>query len=113
MLTIEKLKQYGADVDTGLSRCGKNEMLYLRLVQICIQELNSGALGEALEAGDLEGAFAIAHKTKGGVTNLALTPVSGPVCELTDLLRTKTPGDYGSLYAKIEREAKTLASLMN
>ena len=31
MLTIEKLQNYGADVDEGLNRCMKNEAFYLRL----------------------------------------------------------------------------------
>ncbi|MBO7519532.1 MAG: Hpt domain-containing protein [Clostridia bacterium] len=113
MLTVEKLKEYGADVETGLSRCANNEALYLRLVKICIEELSSSALGEALEAGDLERAFDIAHKLKGGVTNLALEPVSVPVCEITELLRNKTPGDYGKLYGEITKETDALVALMN
>ena len=32
MLTVEKLKEYGADTNDGLSRCMSNEALYLRLV---------------------------------------------------------------------------------
>ena len=113
MLTVEKLKEYGADVDTGMSRCANNEALYLRLVGICVKELSSTDLGEALEANDLDKAFDIAHKLKGGVNNLALAPVAAPVCELTDLLRNKTPGDYLKLYDAIKKEADTLAALMN
>ncbi len=33
MLTIDDLKTYGADTDTGLARCVGNEALYLRLVK--------------------------------------------------------------------------------
>lgn len=112
MLTIEKLKEYGADVQTGLSRCANNEALYLRLVGLCIGELSSCALGNALNAGDLDKAFDIAHKLKGGVSNLALTPVSKPICELTDLLRNKTPGNYESLYNQIVKETASLSALL-
>ena len=111
MLTIEKLKEYGADVETGLSRCANNEALYLRLVNMCIQELKENGLEAALNAGELDRAFEIAHKLKGGVTNLSLTPIANPVCELTELLRHKTPGDYNSLYQEIESKAKLLAEL--
>ena len=111
MLTIEKLKEYGADTETGLSRCAGNEALYLRLVGICIQELSSDALAQALEAGELEKAFDIVHKLKGGVTNLALTPVAEPVCELTELLRSKTPADFNGLYEVIREETKKLTAL--
>ena len=111
MLTVEKLKEYGADTKQGLSRCAENEALYLRLVDITVRELSSGALGEALDAGDLEKAYYIAHKLKGGVNNLSLTPIAGPLCELTELLRNKTPGDYKALYAEMISKINALAAL--
>ena len=111
MLTIEKLKEYGADVDKGKSRCANNEMLYLRLVKICVQELSTCGLGDALRANDLDRAFEIAHKLKGGVSNLALDPVAAPVSELTELLRNKTPGDYEDLLSKIARETEKLTAM--
>ncbi len=112
MLTIEKLTKYGADVEQGLLRCANNEALYLRLVGLCIKELSSCALGDALKAGDLDKAFEIAHKLKGGASNLALTPISVPICELTDLLRNKTPGDYETLYTEIVKETAALSALL-
>lgn len=111
MLTVEKLREFGADTGKGLSRCANNEALYLRLVGITVQDLSSDALGEALEADDLDKAFDIAHKLKGGVNNLALEPIAAPLCELTELLRQKSPGDYKALYAEIIRKAKELAAL--
>ena len=113
MLTVEKLAEYGADVEKGISRCANNEALYLRLVGLCIEELSSDALGEALKAGDFGKAFEIAHKLKGGVGNLSLTPVSVPICELTDQLRNKTPIDYESLYSKIVSETAALTALLD
>ena len=52
-----------------------------------------------------------AHKLKGGAGNLALDPIFAPVCELTELLRHKTPGDYGKLYGEITDKSKALAAL--
>ena len=111
MLTIDKLKEYGADVETGLSRCVNNEGLYLRLVNMCVQELSENDLEAVLNAGELERAFEITHKLKGGVTNLALTPIEAPVCELCELLRHKTPGDYITLYREIENQTAQLKEL--
>lgn len=108
MITIERLKNWGADVETGLSRCVNNETLYLRLVKICLDEVLSGTLGEALESGESDKAFEIAHKLKGGSGNLALTPINAPLCVLTDLLRNKTLGDCGKLYEEIMKEANKL-----
>lgn len=109
MLTVEKLEEYGADTKKGMSRCADNEALYLRLVDITVKELSSGSLGEALEAGDLEKAYHIAHKLKGGVNNLELKPIAAPLCELTDLLRNKQPGDYKALCDEIMRKTKEIS----
>ena len=111
MITVETLKEYGADVNQGLTRCAGNEALYLRLVQMILTELSSETLGDALQNGDLEKAFEAAHKLKGGVCNLALTPIADPLCELTELLRNKTPGNYGALYSRIVDKTKELSSL--
>ena len=113
MITIEKLKEYGADVEKGLSRCANNEALYLRLVKICVNEVTSCALGETLKEGDLDRAFEIAHKLKGGASNLALDPISVPICELTELLRNKTSGNYDKLYSEIIKQAKFLSDLIS
>ena len=111
MLTIETLKQFGADAETGLTRCAGNEGLYLRLVNICLQELAENELEAALTAGELEKAFDIAHRLKGGVSNLALTPIETPVSALTELLRHQTPGDYDGLYQQIMQKTKELEAL--
>jgi len=113
MLTVEKLQAFGADVAQGLSRCANNEALYLRLVGLCVEELKADALGDALRAHDWDRAFEAAHKLKGGVSNLALDPLSAPVCELTERLRHKTPGDYDELYGEIKKQADTLAALLD
>ena len=112
MLTIENLKEYGADVEKGLSRCADKESLYLRLVKIVVDELASGKLGEALDENSVDKAFEIAHKLKGGVSNVALTPVLAPLSELTELLRNNTPGDYQKLYADIMAETEKLTKIV-
>jgi HPt (histidine-containing phosphotransfer) domain-containing protein len=112
MLTTEKLKEYGAEIEKALPRCGNNEALYLRLVGMCADDLRKDALGEALKDGDLDRAFDIAHKLKGAASNLALTPISDPVSELTELLRGKTPGDYEKLHAQIVLKTDELTELM-
>ena len=112
MLTVENLKEYGADVDMGISRCANNEALYLRLTGMVIDELADGALADALEAGDLDKAFDIAHKLKGGVGNVGLTPVEVPMTELTEMLRNKTGGDYKALVEEIEKETDKLKALI-
>ena len=55
------------------------------------------ALKAAMAAGDARAAFEAVHALKGSTGNVALTPIYGPVCALTELLRGKTDeiGDGG------------------
>ncbi|MBR1863802.1 MAG: Hpt domain-containing protein [Ruminococcus sp.] len=101
MLTIDALRAYGADVEDGLKRCLDNEAFYLRLVNTVIPDTKVGELSAAIAAGDLDKAFELAHALKGMYGNLSLTPLSGPVSEITELLRSRTVTDYGPLMETI------------
>ena len=57
MLTIDGLKNFGANTEEGLGRCMKNEMLYLRLVGMVVNDQNYGKLSAAIESGDLKAGF--------------------------------------------------------
>ncbi|MBR2571097.1 MAG: Hpt domain-containing protein [Clostridia bacterium] len=112
MLTIEQLRNYGANVDDGLRRCMNNEGFYLMLVQKAIKEPSFEGLKAAVEAGDLEKGFEMAHALKGVMGNLALTPVCKPVEEITELLRNRTDADYSALVAEIISQRDRLVALM-
>ena len=57
MLTIDKLRDFGANVEEGLQRCVNNEMLYLRLVDKAIHDPSFDTLREVSEKGDLESPY--------------------------------------------------------
>ena len=96
MLTIDRLRAYGADVDEGMTRCLNNEAFYLRMVGLVLADANFDRLKAAMDAGDARAAFTAAHALKGAVGNVALTPISEPLCALTELLRGKdTPVEGG------------------
>ena len=98
MLTVDALKDYGANTQEGLGRCFNNEAFYLRLVGMGLAEKNFDALRSALDAGDAKAAFEAAHALKGSIGNLALTPIYEPVSQLTELLRGQSgPVDAGDL----------------
>jgi len=101
MLTLESMKQYGANVEEGLSRCMGNETFYFRLVSIVPNEANFAKLKSSIEAEDLDTAFEAAHALKGVTGNLALTPLYQPVFEITELLRARTKMDYSALLNQI------------
>lgn len=88
MITLEKLQGYGADVQSGLSRCMGREDFYLRLINKSLEDTSvTEKLRAAMEAGDIKAGFEAAHALKGVYGNLSLTPVFEPVSELTEILR--------------------------
>lgn len=111
MITIDNLKEYGANVDEGMARCMGNEALYLRLVTTIPAEANFDKLASSIEARDLDAAFDAAHALKGVTGNLALTPLYQAVFEITELLRAKTDTDYTQLLAEIATLRDKLAQL--
>lgn len=111
MITIDKLKEYGANVEEGLSRCMGNEALYLKLVATIPNEPRFAELNKNIAENNLDSAFEAAHALKGVLGNLALTPLYDPVFEITELLRTREPADYTDILSKINEKVETLSDL--
>ncbi len=112
MLSIDSLREYGADIEEGLTRCYGNEEFYLKLVAMILDEPSFGMLKKALDDKDLNAAFEAAHGLKGVSANLALTPLREPVSEITELLRSRTEMDYAPLMERIEKEYEKLETLI-
>lgn len=111
MLTVKALESFGANPAEGLARCFGNEALYLRLVGTVPAEPNFARLQESVAAGDLEAGFDAAHALKGVLANLSLTPLLGPVEEITELLRSRAQTDYTGLLGKVEAERRRLQEI--
>ena len=112
MLTINDLREFGANVDEGLGRCLNNEAFYLRLVGKALADGNYDKLSAAVAAGDMDAGFETAHTLKGVLANLALTPILDPVSQMTELFRRKEEGDYAGLLRTVLAERDRLLSLM-
>jgi len=104
MLTIDLLKELGANAGEGISRCMNNETFYLRMVDMGLRDKNFDALSTAIRENRLSDAFEAAHALKGVLSNLSLTPILKPVQEITELLRAHTEMDYSPLLESIVRE---------
>lgn len=111
MLSIDTLKDFGANVSEGLDRCLNNESFYLRLVKTAAHDQNFEKLADAARKGDLSAAFEAAHALKGVMANLSLTPILEPVSEMTELLRVGKEMDYGSYLKQIDDARQALLSL--
>ena len=111
MLTVQSLRDFGADVDQGLSRCMNNEQFYLRMVSMIFDDRNFDRLAAAIGDNDLKDGFEAAHALKGVLSNLALDPILRPVEEITELLRARTETDYTALLDQILRARDELLSI--
>ena len=112
MLTIDTLRDYGANVKEGLGRCLNSEAFYLKMVRLGLSDENFEKLRTSVEKKDAVAAFEAAHALKGSIGNLALTPIFNPVCELVELLRGKKEMvDTGNLVETILSEREKLCKL--
>ena len=111
MLTIDKLKEYGADVNEGLNRCMNNESFYLMLIGKALADNRLEQLEDQLNNKDLDSAFESAHALKGMYANLSLTPLSKPIIEMTELLRSRTEMDYSELLNEVKFQFDKLKNL--
>ena len=110
-MTIESLRQFGADVDDGVTRCAGNEAFYLRMIDKIKADPGFDQLDAAVREGRLEDGFKAAHALKGVLGNLSLTPLYKPVEELTELLRAKKDMDYTPLLDEIRAKKEEFYSL--
>lgn len=113
MLTVDKLKEWGADVAEGLGRCMNDANFYITLVGMAVKDRQLDALADALDARDLDRAFELAHALKGMYGNLALTPIYAPVSEMTELLRVRAEADYSALIAEAKKQKAILDEMAN
>ena len=111
MLTLEGLKEFGADTVKGLERCMNKEDFYFKLIGMALNDPKFEILKEAIISKDLDKAFEAAHALKGTTGNLSLDPIYEPVCEITELLRARTDTDYTELLEKVLQKKEELRAL--
>ena len=108
MLTVDDLKEWGADVEEGLGRCMNNADFYIKLVGMTVADRQLDDLAAALAEKDLDRGFELAHALKGMYGNLSLTPIYKPVYEMTELLRARTDTDYSALIGEAQKQKAEL-----
>ena len=112
MITIDLLREFGANVDEGLERCLNNEDFYLQLVPSVLEESYYKAVDEAVAEKDLDKAFDASHALKGILANLAITPIYQPVEEMTEKLRAREDIDYSPYVAKMWEQREKLIEMI-
>lgn len=110
MLTIDNLKELGADTAAGIARCVNDEGFYLKMVNMSLQDANFDKLKAAVESGDLDTAFECAHALKGVMGNVSLNNLFDPLAEMTEELRARKEIDYSGYLDTIFSELEKLRS---
>ncbi|MBQ7202418.1 MAG: Hpt domain-containing protein [Eubacterium sp.] len=111
MLTVDKLKEFGANTDEALERCMNNEQFYIMLVEKALNDDSLERLEVALNNNNLDEGFEIAHSMKGVLGNLSLTPLYDIMVEITELLRSRTEMDYTPYMQKAKEVKNELVEL--
>ena len=111
-MTIDSLREFGANIDEGLERCMGMEDFYLEMIELGISDERFEQLGKDLEANNLDDAFETVHALKGVIGNLALTPLYETICEVTEHLRSREEIDYKPLYDKLIEQRNQVKELM-
>ncbi len=112
MITLDDLKELGADTATGIARCVNDEGFYLKMVNMALQDANFEQLKEAVESGDLSAAFERAHALKGVMGNVALTSLFEPIAAMTEELRAGNDIDYTDYLNTIFTELEKYRALL-
>ena len=110
-MTIDSLRDFGANVDEGLERCMGMEDFYIEMIELGLSDERFENLGQNLEIGNLDEAFENVHALKGVLGNLALGPLYQTVCEMTEHLRNRELIDYKPLYDKLIEQRNQIKEL--
>ncbi|MCH5208913.1 MAG: Hpt domain-containing protein [Oscillospiraceae bacterium] len=89
MTLKEFYKSLGSDYNTVVMRMGGSEKLLDKFVRKLPNDKSAEQLSEALEKGDCELAFRMAHTLKGLSANLGLDRLQNASSELTEALRNQ------------------------
>ena len=111
-MTVDELKNLGANTEEGIQRCAGNEAFYLKLVPMALDESKYSDLKKQIGEKDLDAAFETAHALKGVLANLSLTPLCNIINEITELLRARQDTDYTPYLEKLDKARGNFTAIL-
>ncbi len=110
---LDELRAMGCDIDGAMGRFLDNEEFYARCFGKMLQDPSFAALGEALQAQNVEDAFHQAHTLKGVLANMGITPLYDIVVQIVEPLRQGSYSDeLLQLYQRLMDEEKKYHTLV-
>ena len=89
---MERLEKWGADPEEAIQRMVNDELFYRSLLEKIVKKKEWELFRTAIEEGDYNQAFRIAHDIKGTTAVLSLMPLYNAVKPIVEELREGTPG---------------------
>ena len=77
---LDRLKNWGCDVDGAMERMLNDEEFYMECLQQTADDAEFEKLGEVLARRDVQASFDAAHTLKGVLANMGLTPLYDSGC---------------------------------
>ena len=84
---LEKLQEYGCDIQGALTRTLGDEELLLNFIDMVLEDRSVDELYNAIIAEDISKAFDAAHSLKGISINVGLNPIYDEVVKIVEPLR--------------------------
>lgn len=106
---VELLKKWGCDTDKAIARMLNDEEFYIECLSTFVNDQCIDQLEDAIASNDFEQAYEYAHKLKGVMGNIDLTPMYNLDIIIVKQLKK---GDYSNLKIKID-ELKNMKAHFN
>ncbi|MEG2851988.1 MAG: Hpt domain-containing protein [Hydrogenoanaerobacterium sp.] len=108
---IEKLREYGADMDGAMARFLDDVDLYEACFSSFLSDRAFSMLGEAIAEKDYKKAFECAHTLKGITSNMGLSPLCTVVYSIVDDLRAANYSSLEASYSELTAQLELLKKL--
>ncbi len=109
---LEKLRNWGCDVDGALERMLDDEECLESCIDLVIEDENFKLLGDAILNNECKPAFEYAHALKGVLANVGLTPMYDVIFGIVEKLRADDMKGLDQEYALLLDKKAELVELM-
>ena len=109
MTLKECYAEFGGNYEDVVERM-PSEAFVLKFVKKFLADGSYNALCEAMNKGDIEGAFRAVHTLKGVCQNLAFTKLYESSYTLTELLRPRTPVDASAAMQQVTEDYQRMVT---
>lgn len=108
---LNGLSKQNVNVEDALKRFMNNEEMYITFFKKFLKDDNIKRLSDAIETGDVDGAFAAAHTLKGVAANLSLVGVLDDIVPMVEVLRAKSFTGVKEMYDEFVLKINNLCKI--